>query len=117
MSFAQGHVAAASNRADFLFTVELIDPVTNDSVDLTGSSIVVALRPLAQTAPAISGTNQDGHVVVTAPGQFEVTFTRAEMTKFAAGDIDIGITVQLSDGFTYQLLAGQLPIVDGVVAA
>jgi len=46
-----------------------------------------------------------------------VRFTRAEMSNFAAGDLDIGITVTLNDGVTYQLFAGQLPVVDGVVAA
>ena len=108
-----GHVAAASNRADLLFAVELVDPVTNDNVDLTGATITVALRSMsggALTPPALTGTNRDGHVSVTGLGRFEVRFTRAEMVQFPAGDLDIGITVLLLDGVTYQLFAGQLPI-------
>ena len=117
MPFYTGHIAAASNRADLLFQVNLVDPVTNDNVNLTGSTITVALRPSSQSLPAISGTNLDGHVTVVGLGVFDVRFNRAEMVRFAPGDLDIGITVKLADGVTYQLFAGQLPVVDGVVAA
>jgi hypothetical protein len=122
MPFYTGHIAAASNRADLLFQVELIDPKTNDSVDFTGATITVALRPVKgggnnYSSPTLTGTNHDGHITVIGPGNFEVKFSRAEMTQFSPGDLDIGITVQLNDGVTYQLFAGQLPVVDGVVAA
>jgi hypothetical protein len=39
------------------------------------------------------------------------------MTQFGPGDLDLGITVLLNDGITRQVFAGQLPVVDGVVAA
>ena len=116
MPFYTGHIAAASNRADLIFQVELIDPTTNSPVDLTGATITVAMRTLTSSNPALTGTNNDGHITVTAPGTFQVGFSRSEMTRFPAGDVDIGITVQLTGGVTYQLLAGQLPVVDGVVA-
>jgi len=117
MPFYTGHIAAASNRADLKFQVQLVDPATNDAVDFTGSKITVALRPTTQSMPALSGTNADGHITVVGLGVFDVRFTRAEMANFVAGDLDIGITVELADGVTYQLFAGQLPVVDGVVAA
>ena len=117
MPFYTGHIAAASNRADLLFDVTLFDPKTDDWVDFTGATIKVALRPTTQSTPALSGTNLDGHVTVTGPGAFSVRFTRPEMAQFAAGDVEIGITVLLASGITYQLLAGQVPVVDGVVAA
>lgn len=123
MPFYTGHIAAASNRADLLFAVELVDPVTNDHVDLTGATITVALRPVMGgnnfnlAVPTLTGTNHDGHITVTLAGTFEVRFSRHEMVQFSPGDLDIGITVTLSDGVTYQLFAGQLPVVDGVVAA
>jgi hypothetical protein len=117
MPFYTGHIAAASNRADLLFAVELVDPKTNDLVDFTGATIVVALTPTTQTSPALTGTNQDGHITVTGLGKFDVHFTRAEMAKFPAGEVNIGIVATLADGIAYQLFAGQLPIVDGVVAA
>jgi hypothetical protein len=122
MPFYTGHIAAASNRADLMFQVQLVDPATNDSVDFTGATITVALRPVKgggnnYSSPTLTGTNQDGHITVIGPGNFEVRFSRAEMTQFSPGDLDIGITVLLNDGVTYQLFAGQLPVIDGVVAA
>lgn len=122
MPFYTGHIAAASNRADLLFRVELVDPATNDFVDLTGATITVGLRPVSgsnsgYSTPTLSGTNQDGHVTIVSPGVFDVKFTRAEMTQFPPGDLDIGITLRQASGITYQLFAGQLPVVDGVVAA
>ena len=122
MPFYTGHIAAASNRADLLFQVVLIDPKTNDNVDFTGATITVALRPVSggnnyAPGPILTGTNQDGHITIIGPGNFTVKFSRSEMTQLRAGDYDIGITVLLNDGITYQLFAGQLPVVDGVVAA
>lgn len=124
MPFYTGHIAAASNRADLLFQVVLVDPKTNDNVDFTGATITVALRPVsggnnfaAASMQRLTGTNHDGHVTVIGPGNFEVKFSRSEMAQFSAGVLDIGIAVLLNDGITYQLFAGQLPVVDGVVAA
>jgi len=96
MPFYTGHVAAASNRADLLFQVQLVDPVTNDSVDFTGATITVALRPVKgggnnYSSPTLTGTNHDGHITVIGPGNFEVKFSRAEMTQFSPGDLDIGV--------------------------
>jgi hypothetical protein len=106
---------AASNRADFKFQVKLIDQLhTGDFVDLDYALITVALRSIPQWEPAINGTNLDGHVVVLGLNVFEVRFTRQEMTQFPAGDLDMGITVEV-DGATYQLFSGQVPVVDGVV--
>jgi hypothetical protein len=119
MSHYTGHLAAASNRADLIFNCELIDPVTNDFVDLTGALIRVEARLAGAygTAMLLVGSNQDGHVTVTGPGTWTVRFTRTEMTQFGPGDLDLGITVLLNDGITRQVFAGQLPVVDGVVAA
>ena len=116
MPFYTGHIAAVSNRADLLFGVELKHPATNDFVDFTDATITVSLRLTSQSNPSLTGTNTDGHVTVTGPGTFDVHFTRAEMTTLPPGDADMGITVVL-DGLTYQVFAGQIPIVDGVVAA
>ena len=118
MSFYTGYLPAASNRADLNFQVELFDNVTNDTVDFTDSVITVSLRPFGQGMPALTGTNLDGHIeILFATSTFEVRFSRAEMTQFPPGELDIGITALLNDGVTYQLFSGQLPIVDGVVAA
>lgn len=118
MAFYTGFLPAASNRADFMFQVKLTDPKTNDFIDFTGMVITVALRPAARgTQPMLVGSSTDGHVTIIGLGVFEVRFTRQEMTQFPAGEIDLGITLQHTNGVTYQLFSGQVPIVDGVVAA
>lgn len=117
MPFYTGHLAAESNRADLAFQVEMFDPETNEIIDTTNCLIVVALRAIGQAeAPTMQGTNADGHVEIVAPNTFLVHFTRQEMGQFSPGDVDLGITIRLNDGITYQLFSGQLPIVDGVVS-
>jgi len=111
-----GHTMAASNRADFLFELELKNP-DGTLCDFTGATITIALRLTGHTTPTLSGTNLDGHITVTGLGKADVHFARAEMTVFPAGDLDIGVTVLFPDGMTRQLIAGSVPIVDGVVAA
>lgn len=112
-----GTLAAESNRADLAFDVEMIDSLgTNEVIDMTDCVINIALRVMGHTMPALTGTNLDGHVEIIAPNTFRVHFSRAEMTLFAPGEIDLGMTIKLNDGITYQLFAGQLPVVDGVVA-
>jgi hypothetical protein len=115
-----GFVRAASNRADLQFMVELIDPTTNDYVDLTGALITVTLRGIGAygSPPLLMGTNNDGHITLSVdPGKFTVWFTRQEMTQFPPGEVAIGMTVRLASGITHQLVAGNIPIIDGVVAA
>ena len=117
MPFYSGTLAAESNRADLAFIVEMIDSLnTNEVIDMTDCVISVAMRLLGHTNPALTGTNLDGHVDIIAPNTFRVHFSRAEMANFSAGEVDLGMTIQLNDGITYQLFSGQLPIVDGVVS-
>ncbi len=112
-----GTLAAESNRADLTFDVEMIDSLgTNEVIDTTNCVIVVALRMLGHTLPALTGTNLDDHVEIIAPNTFRVHFSRAEMANFVPGEVDLGMTIKLNDGITYQLFSGQLPLVDGVVA-
>src|SRR5262245_764967 len=128
-----GILPAASNRADLVFqvqlfntealpTLELGDPVPPsptpppDPIDLKNSVITVALRPLNMSVPALTGTNLDGHITILTLNTFYVRFTRDEMIRFPAGEIDMGITLKLpDDGITRQIFKGQVPVIDGVV--
>lgn len=105
-----GTLAAASNRADLKFTVELVDPATDDFVDLTGATIKVAIREQEALMSLLTGST-----TITGDGTFDVDFALADMATLKAGFYDIGITVLLATGVTYQLLAGVLPVADGVV--
>lgn len=111
-----GPLAPTSNRADWRFNIELLTP-TNDFVDFTGATIIIAITPDEQINPLITGSNIDGHVTVTGPGAAAVAFARSEMTTLLPASYKVGITVKLADGVTHQIFAGTLPVVDGVVAA
>ena len=115
MSFYTGPLAAASNRAEWEWTVELTDPVTNALVDLTGSTINVAVRPEENLNTILTGSNTDGHITIISLGVAFVSFSRAEMCNLIEGSYKCGITVRLASGKTFQIFAGDLPVVDGVV--
>jgi hypothetical protein len=118
--FVTGHLGAATNRADFLFQVQLIDANgTLDTIDFTNVVITCALRMVDQfgATPSITGTNLDGHITIIDAANFRVHFTRDEMTMFAPGDLAVGIAMKLNDGITYPLFSGFVPVVDGVISA
>jgi hypothetical protein len=113
-----GPLAAASNRADLKFSVEVVDNDTGDDIDLTDSTINVALREQTDSVnatPVLTGSTSDGKVTLVSDGTFQVAFTPSDMGALKAGTYDIGITVKLSTGVTFQLLAGTLPVIDGIV--
>src|SRR5262245_51592392 len=107
MPFLTGHMAAASNRADLMFHVDVVDHSTNAPFDLTGAVVTLALRTAAAhgQAPILQVDSSDGHIVIGSPataGGFDVHISRNEMTQFPAGDLDIGVTIRASNGVTYQ---------------
>ena len=116
MSIYVGTLAATSNRVKWTFAVEIIDPVDPDTaVDLVGSTILLGIREPGQQQCILSGSLSDAHAVLTSPGNFNVTFTEAEMKILAPGEYDFGLVLKLANGTQHQLIAGQLPVVDGVV--
>jgi hypothetical protein len=114
-----GTLAAASNRADLQFTCEVVDPTTGADIDLTSATISVAIRPQDQSLSILSATSADGSnkVTITGLGTFQVWFTPSDMKQLIAGLYDIGITILMPTGITFQLIAGVLPVVDGVIDA
>lgn len=114
-----GNIAATSNRIAWSWIGELVDPDTNDFVDLAGAAIEVAVRQRpsnSQTPPTLVATIANGKIVVTGVGLFTVTFPKSEMAALFAGDYDVGVVLTLADGSSHQLFAGFLPVVDGVVS-
>lgn len=112
-----GPMRAQSNRSDWRFSFELVDTDTDDTVDLTGATIKIAVRATDSALPILAGTSSDGHITVATPtnGIFAVAFSALEMSVLNAGTYDVGITALLNTGITYQLAAMTLPVVDGVV--
>lgn len=116
MTIYVGTLAATSNRVAWTFAIEVIDPVTPDvAVDLTGTTIIMGIRELGATSCKLTGTLGDGHAVLASPGTFNVSFSEAEMKSLRAGEHEFGLVLKFPNGTQHQLLAAQLPVVDGVV--
>lgn len=114
-----GSIAATSNRVAWTAIGELVDPDTNDFVDLTGATIEVAIRARpsnSQSPPTLVATIANGKLAVIGTGQFQWTFPRSDMATLFAGDYDVGVRIVLADLSDHQLFAGLLPVVDGVVS-
>jgi hypothetical protein len=111
-----GTLAAASNRADWRFNIEITDPTTNALVDLTGATVEVAVCDEETGALKLEANTANGKATIPSLGTITVSFPRSDMTPLFAGSLQIGVTIVLA-GITYQLIAGTVPIIDGVVPA
>lgn len=112
-----GTLVATSNRVKWSYSAFISNPETNAAIDLTGATIRIGLRVPGQSACLLTGTNSDGHIAITAGtgGGFNVTFSKAEMQRLCASEYEVGLVIVLADGTEHQVLAAQLPVVDGVV--
>lgn len=120
-----GALEAVSNRQDWQFVRQIIDDDTNEPVDLAGASIVFEVREQpddqqynvpAYPAATLSATTDNGKITIVDTGTFQVWFTPSDMQSLHAGYYDVGCTVTIA-GITTQLMAAELPVVDGIVAA
>jgi hypothetical protein len=114
-----GTLAAVSNKEDWKFTISLVDPETSDVVDLTGSTVKLTVREQNTKQAVLSAVPQ-----LTARSRSAIrpeanVWSGSRLPTWrslpAAGTFDVGITVLLSTGMTYQLIAGQLPVIDGII--
>jgi hypothetical protein len=112
-----GNLAATSNRIKWTFQTNITDPTTLAAVSLVGATIKVGLRTPGQSSCLLTGTNSDGHIVVNdaAGGIFTTTFTAVEMKTLTAGEYEFGMVIVFADGSEQQMIAAELPVVDGVV--
>lgn len=113
-----GALDPASNRADFNEPYGLDDAETGDPIDeaiLSAASIVFEIADPVSKAILLSATSDNGLVTIPTDGVMLVTFTRAQMTTLCPGTYNVGITIT-DDDETEQILAGTIPIYDGVVA-
>src|SRR5262249_5639772 len=113
-----GSLRAASNRAEWQFSVELTDPDTDLPIDLTGALIEIAVRDQQSRMPLLPGSSASGKIAIPVPatgGAFTVTFPKTDMATLCANMFDVGLRVSLASGRNYQLIVATLPVVDGVV--
>lgn len=123
-----------SNASDWAQSIELADASTDTAIDLTGITITIVVRqqtrlgkgqqqlaaygsnPNQPTSPVLSGSTNDGTIVVPIPanGVFTWTFRALTMSTLAGGQYEVGCVA--TDGTnTTQIFTGLLPIVEGVM--
>jgi hypothetical protein len=111
----EANLKPVSNRADWIETIELVDDDTNAVIeDLTGVSVFIEVRSRDPYHRCLSGSVDDGHIILIPGGVIQWQFTATEMRGLCAGTYEIGITV-VRDDITEQELIGSLPVLDGVM--
>lgn len=106
----------ASNRADWIVDVELIDDDTGELItDLSGVGVYLEVRDKDHDRyRRLTGSTDDGHITILPSGFIEWKFTASEMRTLRPGTYDIGVIVTRDDS-TEQEIIGFLPVLDGVV--
>lgn len=109
----QGHLAAVSNRVDWILDAEITDPETDDLVDLTGAAITLWVTHADRPHQAIfSGSTSSGEIAITGTGTFTATFPAATMQALRAGEHRAFVRATVG-GVQHQLLAADLPVIEG----
>jgi len=116
---AQVMFEPVSNRADWIDQVQLYDSNTNQPVDLTGASVVLAVVDPRSHLQMLLAQTADGSIVIPgspAVGIFEFTFSAQQMRKFdAQRQYEVGCTVILPSGTVIQPFTGSVAVFDGLV--
>jgi hypothetical protein len=104
-----------SNRADWIESIELIDDDTGEPItDLTGVTASLEVRSRDPYCQHLTGTTDDGHIVISDTGIIQWHFTATEMHCLSPRIYEIGFTITRDD-ITEQEMIGVLPVLDGVV--
>lgn len=119
-----------SNSADWIDTVELTSEDDGQLIDLTGWTVTMQVRYGAANAsspqtyyagsfgnlgsPVLVASTANGKLTVPSTGVIQWTFRASELSQVQAGFYDVGLT--MTNGTeTFQLILGQVPIVNGGV--
>lgn len=112
-----GNLVATSNRIKWTQTATLINRDTNTAINLAGATITIGIRAPGQSHCRLTGTTSNGKVVITdgANGVFTWSFPATDMKTLEAGEYEVGVVAVTASLDEYQILAVQLPVIDGVV--
>jgi hypothetical protein len=103
-----------SNRQDWIDTVEVYDDNEN-LVDLTGATIVMAVRDPKNHAQYMIAQTSDGTITIVSVGVFQFQFPLGLMRGFdLQRTFEVGCTILLN-GITQQLYIGSVSVMDGIV--
>lgn len=108
-----GSLSPVSNRADWTDTIELTDATTGELVDLTGATIVLAVRD-RRGCLILEASTDNGRITFPITGQIHFEFPVSTVRGIAPGTYDIGLTMTRDD-MTEQILIGSVAISNGVV--
>lgn len=125
-----GALTQASNKADYIDCVEIVDDETGAPYDLTTlDDIVFAIRhpsvSLAVNYGGAGGGNtyglnaslKTGSIALVQPGVFQFHFTAAEMNGLPPQYYDLGIILIADDQIIYQLIVAKLSVIEGFAQA
>lgn len=110
-----GSLDAVSNRETFQIECQIVDAETGDAMTLTGGTVVFEIREQGGSSALLSATNDDGVEFIADDLTMQITFSETAMNALCARSYEVGMTF-LRDGITRQVIAGTLPVIDGVVA-
>lgn len=110
-----GSLPAVSNRETFQIECQIIDTETGEAMALTGGTVVFEIRERGCSPALLSATNSDGVEFIPDDLTIQITFSETAMNALCAKTYDVGMTFE-RDGITRQVIAGTLPVIDGVVA-
>jgi hypothetical protein len=106
-----GTLQAISNREHWAQSVAVDDAATGEPVALARAALWVC-GPGAPDAPLLMGSTDDGKLVLTPDG-FDIAFTPSDMSALGAGMYAVFVRIALPTGQVVQLVAGELPVVEG----
>lgn len=110
-----GSLDAVTNRETFQIECQLIDMETGEPLTLTGGTVVFEVRERGCGSAVLSATNGDGVEFADDDLTMQITFSESSMNSLCARTYDVGLTFTRDD-VTRQVIAGTLPVIDGVVA-
>ena len=106
-----GTLQAVSNREHWNQAIAIDDSATGEPVALARAALWVCGQN-APDAPLLTGSTDDGKLVVTPEG-FDIAFTPADLTALDAGMYAVFVRIELPTGQIIQLIAGELPVIEG----
>lgn len=106
-----GTLQAVSNREHWSQAIAIEDAATGEPVALTRAALWICDQN-DPDAPLLTGTTDDGKLVLTAEG-FDVAFAPADLGALEPGIYAVFVRIELPTGQVVQLIAGDLPVVEG----
>lgn len=106
-----GTLQAISNREHWNQAIAIDDAATGEPVTLARAALWVCGQD-DPDAPLLAGSTDDGKLVLSPEG-FSIAFAPADLSVLAAGMYAVFVRVELPTGQVVQLIAGELPVVEG----